>query len=51
MLTQGQLETLVGFVICMAISGAIIYIGYLVDKLEQAWHDRHFHHKKKDKYL
>ena len=45
-MTQGQIESIIGFLICSAISGAIIYIGYLVDKLEDAWHDRHFHHRK-----
>ena len=45
-MTAGQLDALVGFLISAAVGGVIAYIGYLVDKLEDAWHDRHFHHRK-----
>lgn len=45
-MTTGQLDALVGFLISAAVGGAIAYIGYLIDKLEDAWHDRHFHRRK-----
>lgn len=48
-LISGKMETLIGFLVSCGVALIIMGIGWLIDKLADMWHDRHFHRRKHKK--